>query len=52
MNHEALSNSQLEYLTQRLRHAVSTGEYITVDMLKALLASAPQQAEPPLVKVA
>lgn len=38
------SRAMLEYLTLSLRHAVSNGEYITVDLLeKALSAYAHQQ---------
>ena len=32
-----LPRAMLEYLTLKLRHAVSTGEYITVEMLESAL---------------
>ena len=37
MNDSRFSTEMLAYLTLRLRHAVSNGEYITVDLLEKLL---------------
>jgi hypothetical protein len=45
MSEDRLSRRELEYLTLHLRHAVSVGEYITVELLEALLTSAASMPE-------
>jgi len=40
-----LSRRQLEELAWSLRHAVSTGEFISVELLQALLKKAAEQPQ-------
>lgn len=46
MEKAGLNRDQLEAMTLRLRHAVSNGEYITVEMLQALLDQLQQEPIP------